>query len=141
MSYRITFVSDLFKGPEDADLSHEVLQIMLDCLYQVDCAYLRKNPNTPRIYSKDHGVKRVSYKQEAPGKEDWNDIPTCLALGIADCEDLSCWLAAERTVLDNIPSEPCFTFKPRANGGTLYHIKVKRLSDGQLEDPSKALGM
>lgn len=142
MSFRITFVVDLFKGPSDADLSHRVLQLCLDNLYRINCEYLKANPLTPSIYS-DNLVshkKRIHYEREEEGHEDWQDIPTTLALGEGDCEDLACWRAAELTVKEGIAARPIFHVKQRANGGMLYHILVQR-PDGSLEDPSKKLGM
>lgn len=142
MAYRITLVLDLFKGPEDRELSHRVLQVMLESLYEINCEWLRVHPEAPGIYD-DNVVthkKRMHYQQEEAGHEDWQDIPTSLALGTADCEDLACWRAAELTVRQGIKATPTFTFKPRRNGGMLYHIIVK-LPDGTIEDPSKKLGM
>ncbi len=142
MAYRITFVLDLFKGPEQQALSHKVLQLMLDNLFQVDCAYLEANPNTPLIYTKNLITKKhnLHYEQEEAGREDWQDIPTVLANGEGDCEDLACWRAAELVVREKIAARPTFTFKPRRNGGMLYHIVVRH-PDGKIEDPSKQLGM
>jgi hypothetical protein len=142
MAYRITFVLELFNGPEQQELSHRVLQILLDSLYATNVEWLKANPNAPRIYDKDvvtHKA-RIHYEQEPAGQEDWQDIPTTLRLGEGDCEDLACWRAAELTVRDNIHATPTFTFKPRKNGGMLYHILVKH-PDGHIEDPSRQLGM
>lgn len=139
MGFRITFVVDVGEG----DLFHNVLNVLLDALYQNNCDFLRANPNTPRLYS-DNLIahkKRIHYELEEAGHEDWQDIPTTLALGTGDCEDLACWRAAELTVLDNIPARPFFTVKQRANGGMLYHIRVKVTATGAIEDPSKKLGM
>jgi hypothetical protein len=142
VGFRIIFELDLFKGPHEAELSQRVLQVMLDSLYKVDCLYLQANPNTPRIYSPNLVTRkpRIHYEREDEGRELWQDIPTTLALGEGDCEDLACWRAAELTMLDKIPCTPTFTVKPRASGGMLYHILVKH-PDGTLEDPSRKLGM
>ena len=168
MPYRVTVVMDLFKGPHEQALSHKALQHMLDCLYRIDCDWLAAHPETPGIY--DSGIvekapgkmvsvvqrqmsmrqleveqpdirqTRMHYQEEPLGQEDWKDIPTCLQDGIADCEDLACWRAAELTVRHGIQARPFFSYKVRPNGSYLYHIKVK-YPDGTEEDPSRKLGM
>jgi hypothetical protein len=133
--YRITFVLDLFKGPEEQPLSHATLQVMLNALMHADMLYLLKNPAAPRLY--ESGVR---YEEEPPGQEDWQDVPTCLRLGVGDCEDLACWRAAELRIRDRVQAKPTFIWKIRPGGGYLYHIQVK-YPDGRIEDPSRRLGM
>lgn len=133
--YRITFVIDLFKGPEEQELSHKVLTVMLAALCKVDCEYLRAHPEVPLLYKSG-----VRYEEEPPGQEDWQDVPTTLKLKVGDCEDLACWRAAELQVRFGIKAMPVFIWKVRPSGGYLYHIQVK-LPDGRVEDPSRALGM
>ena len=162
MGYRVTFVTDLFQGPHELALSHKVLQLMLDCLYEINCAWLKDHPEAPGIYdggiveknpgryvsdvARSHtGMKRsqlttLHYEEEPLGQEDWKDIPTIIKDGFADCEDLACWRAAELTVRYGVPARPTFTWKVRPNGAYLYHIKVL-YPDGTIEDPSKMLGM
>lgn len=87
MTYRITMVLDLFKGPQDRELSHRTLQLMLDCLYATDIEWLKAHPETPGIYDENVVThkKLMHYEMEEAGHEDWQDIPTCLSLGTADC--------------------------------------------------------
>ena len=133
--YRITFVLDMFKGPHEQEMSHKALQTLLMALMYVDMFYLQTHPEAPALY--ESGVR---YSEEPPGQEDWQDVPTTLAMGEGDCEDLACWRAAEYRVRHNIMASPTFTCKKRPNGGYLYHILVK-LPDGRVEDPSRRLGM
>lgn len=122
-------VLDCFHGPADASRSDATLRIMLDALTQADVLYLREHPETPAVY--DSGVV---YHEEPEGAEDWQDIPTCLRLGWADCEDLACWQAAELIVRHGIDAWADFTKQVLADGRVLYHIIV-RLPDGvQLPD-------
>lgn len=132
---RVTYVIDLFKGDDDRPLSHAVLQTLLHTLFWVDVLCLRAHPETPLLYQSG-----VRYEEEPIGQEDWQDIPTCLRLKCGDCEDLSCWRAAEIYVRWGVEARPTFIWKTRANGGYLYHIQV-RYPDGRIEDPSRALGM
>jgi hypothetical protein len=133
--HRITFVVDLFKGPEEMAVSHAALKAMLVALTLIDVAELKANPQLPNLY--ESGVR---YEEEPQGQEDWQDVLTCLRLKIADCEDLSAWRAAELQVRHGIMAWPTFNYRVRPGGGFLYHIQV-RLPDGRIEDPSRALGM
>lgn len=132
--YRITYALELFDG-RDLEQSHAALNIMLRNLAELDALWLRRHPEAPWLYQSG-----VHYKEEPPGQEDWQDIPTCIRMGIADCEDLACWRAAELNVRMGVRAVPIFTHKLRADGGSLYHILV-RYPDGRIEDPSKILGM
>jgi hypothetical protein len=151
MSYRITLAWDLFPndGTASDEETNESLRIALKCLLDRDIAYLKRHPKTPLVY--DSGVV---YQEEPPGAEDWADVPTCLKLLFADCEDLACWRAAELIVRFGIKAWPDFTCDLRSDGTRLYHIIV-RLPDGvplpaalgggvtkdSTEDPSRMLGM
>lgn len=133
--FRLTFALDLLNGPDKRKISDRVLGIMLEMLTRIDMVWLEENPSTPLLYQAG-----VHYQEEPPGQEDWQDIPTCIRMGIADCEDLCAWRAAELRVRFGINAQPVFTHRTRPDGGSLYHILV-RLPDGQLEDPSRILGM
>ena len=133
--YRITFALDLFNGPKERELSRKVLGIMLRCLLDIDVAYLQSHPEAPLLYKSG-----VRYMEEPPGQEDWQDIPTTLRMGLADCEDVACWRAAELQVRFGILAEPVFIEQKRDDGSCLYHVLV-RYPDGRIEDPSKILGM
>jgi hypothetical protein len=77
--------------------------------------------------------------REPPGREDWQDIPETIRRGDGDCEDLACWRAAELNVKQGIRAFPTFRWRVRGTG-TLYHILVQ-YPNGQIEDPSRMLGM
>lgn len=134
-SSRVTFCVDLFKGAEEQELSHKALQTLLTALMTIDVDWLRAHPETPGIYD-----SHVRYEEEPVGQEDWQDIPTSLRLGVSDCEDLSCWRAAELRVRFGLAAWPTFTYKLRSNGSYLYHITVRHPS-GETEDPSRRKGM
>ena len=132
---RITFVLDLFKGKEDEAASHAALKVLLNALKDVDVLYLLAHPETPSIYRAG-----VRYEVEPEGQEDWADIPTCIRLGIFDCEDGAAWRCAELQVKAKTGALPTFKSKQLPNGCRLYHIQV-RYPNGLIEDPSRALGM
>lgn len=143
---RITYVSDLFnsrdrvasQGHTDPNraqyLTHRALTCLLNALMCIDTMYLKEHPQTPSIYKAG-----VIYKEEPPGREDWQDIPTSMRRGDGDCEDLATWRAAELRV-QGVKAMPLFTWKQRPSGAFLYHIQTQ-LPDGRVEDPSRTLGM
>jgi hypothetical protein len=81
------------------------------------------------------------YQEEPPGVEDWQDVATSRRMGKLDCDDAGPELAAERRVKDGIPARAVSTSQKRKDGGTLYHILVKRPGGGPPEDPSAVMGM
>lgn len=133
--FRITYALDLFNGPKERELSRKVLGVMLTNLFEIDKLYLEAHPETPLLYRSG-----VRYMEEPPGQEDWQDIPTSLRMGIADCEDLATWRAAELNVRFGIKAVPIFREQKLADGRCLYHVLVQ-YPDGRLEDPSRILGM
>lgn len=111
-----------------------VLLALLDALIKANVAYLTEVPETPGLFASG-----VRYAYEPVGREDWQDIPETLARGTGDCEDLACWRVAELRVRERDHAVPLIR-KRVHQGRTLYHIAVHR-QDGQLEDPSRLLGM
>ena len=133
---RVTFRLDLFNGNWEKDLSRRALTDLLEALYRIDVDYLRTHPNTPDIYSPAAGQV---YMEEPTGQEDWQDVPTALKMKISDCEDLACWLAAQKTVRGT-PAKPFYSESKLPSGAMLFHIRV-RDQRGRIEDPSWILGM
>lgn len=132
---RVIFRLDLFNGPWEMDLSRKALDAMLLALFRIDVDYLRANPGTPGIYQSG-----LDYREEPMGQEEWQDIPTALKMGIADCEDLASWRAAEILVREGRDAKPFFSESKRPNGGVLFHIRTVD-AQGRVEDPSYHLGM
>ena len=95
----------------------------------------QSDPFLPGVY--DAGVE---YRREPPGNEQFKDVVAVLNDKHGDCEDLSCAVAAWRTVRTGELCSPTVTWKPLGNRRWLYHITVMR-ADGTREDPSKLLGM
>lgn len=145
---RITFVTDLFSPGKDVfcgglatgdRLSHRTLKVMLYALLLVDCEWLRRELKAGRnpLWLYDAGVV---YKNEPPGREDWQDWPTTIARKEADCEDLANLRASELIVRKRIQARPTFIWRRRPSGANLYHIQTT-YPDGTVEDPSRRLGM
>lgn len=137
MPYLVTFQLDAFNGTRDVEESLADLSAMLDCLIAIDTTYLRHHPQTPLLYASG-----VRYQDEPIGAEFWRDIPTVLRYGEGDCEDLACWLIAEKRVRFGLPARPIILPQLKPNGRYLYHIKVASPDvPGGVDDPSRRLGM
>lgn len=119
---------------EPPELSPESVGILTDALTRLNRAYLRAHPGTPRLYE-----SRVRYRREPRGSERWRTIPTVLAAGYGDCEDLACYRAAELQEAGE-RARAVNTHRAGVGGSMLYHIRVQR-EDGSIEDPSRRLGM
>lgn len=135
MPYRVTFVLEVFRSARDRQVAHKSVCHLLKALTLCDVDWLREHKEAPLLYKSG-----VHYEEEAPGRDDWQDIPTTLAMGYGDCEDLACWRAAELQVRYGIRAWPTFLWRRRPRGGLLYHIQVLH-PDGRVEDPSRRLGM
>lgn len=133
--HRVTFVTNLFDGPRDRNLSHDTLRVLLETLTRIDMLYLAKHPQTPDIM--DAGIL---YMEEPPGQEDWQDVATSIAMGLADCEDLSAWLSALLRLQGQSKAFSDFSHHVMPNGAYLYHI-FTRDQLGRVLDPSKWTGM
>lgn len=119
-------VSLYLEEPTPADMAR-----LLEVLCEVDLAYLRKHPRTPRLYRAG-----VRFQREAPRTEEWRDIPTVLRYGNGDCEDLAAWRCAEWR-LAGVGARPML----RSGGRPHLLHAVVLLPDGRVEDPSKRLGL
>jgi hypothetical protein len=143
---RITFALSCFAradrfGAKDA--AHAAVGACLSALAAIDRDWLRAHPGAPLLYQSG-----VTYEEEPPGQDDWLDVATALAEGVADCEDLACWRAAELAVRSGVAAAPTYLWRRRPRGGLLYHIQVawpdtsgKISRASPVEDPSRRLGM
>lgn len=114
--------------------SERVLAHFLNALSETDEDYLAEYPNSTRLYESG-----IVYHREPRGWEIWQDYPTMLKTLQADCEDLSCELAAEFRKFRGWDAWP-FPYGKWRPGGWIYHIIVD-LGDGTFADPSVRLGM
>lgn len=61
---------------------------------------------------------------------------------VHNCEDLACWLIAEKRVRFGLPARPIIIPQLKSNGRYLYHINVATPDvSGGVDDPSRRLGM
>jgi hypothetical protein len=112
----------------DADGIEEI-EALLEGLTRLDLSQLRRGLCPPLYQS------RVRYQREAPGREEWQSAVRTWKLGTGDCEDLSCYLAANYRLVGEDARPAVKVISP-----WLKHVIVVR-ADGSIEDPSKRLGM
>lgn len=134
---RVCFETRLFTGttPEEIESGERKLRALLAALVILDLEWIRTHPQTPELYRSG-----VAYEREPPPRENWQDVPTAMARGKADCEDLACWRVAELRLRRGVKTRPIPIGRRGQDGSLHYHIVV-RWPDGTVEDPSKRLGM
>lgn len=134
---RIQIAARLFDKPNsrrDLERSRRALAWLMFAMANINKEYLLDYPNTVELYKSP-----VRYRAEV-GTEEWQDIPTTLAKGWGDCEDLATWRCGE-LMSRGIEAMPYITWRddPSRNG-VMYHAVV-RWPNGVIEDPSRALGI
>lgn len=77
----------------------------------------------------------VRYAREPRGAERWQLAPVTLRLGRGDCEDLATWRAGELRASGRDAWARVVRTGPRQ-----LHVVVE-LASGDIEDPSRVLGM
>lgn len=188
----VVFDTTMFHNKDDAERTQKNVMWLLEALTQRNQEYLKQRPNTQRIYrsgirymspqqfigdvnevavlktalgkmASQPSVKRaLETVQDVLGGERFRDIGRIIENGGGDCDNLSCWRAAELRQA-GIKASPYMTNRMRADGGTTYHALVvwpslrDLVRDGLLteesirgrsdvdfkttEDPSLLLGM
>lgn len=147
----------LFDGDDskqDLEQTRQNLMWILEGLVQCDMNYLRKNPNTPKLYKSgvkyqlpkqfDGDPEEVTVLRNALGKsasradvsqvletirqvfggERFRDIGQIIQNGGGDCDNLATWRVAELRQ-QGIKADPYMTNRPSPDGsGTIYHALV-----------------
>lgn len=140
----IVFMVQMFvdDSPEDHEDSRLKLLYMLEALTKCNQVYLARNPNTIKLYD-----SKVVYQPEF-GTEEWQDIPTTLARGWGDCEDLAAFRCAELRH-EGIHAMPHIRWR-QVGKSWRFHALLQwpptvdangNVRPGRIEDPSRRLGM
>lgn len=106
----------------------QALRILLDCLINLNRAFLRKHA-APALYRSGVRYGRTRL---------WEPIPALYSRQYGDCKSLTAALIAERREQGE-EADPVFRFNPKPNGTNDFHILVH--TPKGFEDPSKVLGM
>lgn len=134
---RVILELDLFEhkiSGNTADWSEDIVLLLIKALVYANLVYLTTHPNAPKLY--ESGVR---YIREPLGTEYFQNIPSVMKTGGADCEDLASWRVAE-LIMQGEMAVPAVKVTVKDDGFRLYHIQVRR-GDGSIEDPSALLGM
>lgn len=127
---QITFnLPHVFNSASKAEDNAPVLKALMECLIDINRAFLKSNPATLWLYQSGVRYGRTIL---------WEPIPALYAARFGDCKSLTAARCAE---LRNagIVAKPVFRFRTRANGNRDFHILVQTAQGW--EDPSKILGM
>lgn len=110
---------------------------LLEGNVRVNQLFLRTHPTTPWLYESG-----VVYKNEPKGQgyEEFALIPTVHERGWGDCDDLAPWRCAELRERAGEHAKIRVQWKKHPNGQKMFHIVVRR-ANGDIEDPSRVLGM
>lgn len=149
-------IAPIFEGtsPKEIAWSRDAITAGVIGLMLMDCAWLKHNPNAPKLY--DSGViyvpeaRRIEAVPTSEGwptgskcvveyGENWLTIPAILKVKKGDCEDLAAWRSAELRMA-GIKATPFIKIRKLANGSWRAHAVVK-WPCGKIEDPSAKLGM
>jgi hypothetical protein len=106
-----------------------VLKALLDCLVNINLAFLRRYPKTLGLYQSGVTYGRTLW---------WEPIPALYSRTKGDCKSLATALVAQYQ-MQGIPSQPVFRWMKNSKDNTDFHILVQTPSG--FEDPSKILGM
>lgn len=119
------------------------LEFLLEALTSLNCFYLTAHPRLPRLYESGvvYAVEPTHQQSVASSEERIASIPEVLRLGWGDCDDLVCWLAAERRVRDGLPAKPLLVLEGVSPDGSHNWHCVVGYPNGATEDPSEVLGM
>lgn len=106
------------------------LRALLDCLVNLNLAYLLFHPKTKPLYSAGVRYGRT---------EVWDTIPALYERGYGDCKSLSAAMVAQYR-MNGVPARCVHRFIKNKEAGRLdFHILVETAKG--FEDPSKVLGM
>lgn len=133
--YRFAFeLQDFERLPLEDRLTF--LQLVVEALAIVDRAEMRTNPRVPRSLYR----AGVAYVRDRDGDEVWKDISRALSRHAGDCKDFVAWRLAELREAGEDDARVEALAETTPAGRIDYHVRIRR-ANGDIEDPSIALGM
>lgn len=117
-----------------SSLTPDTLVDALMVLCYADCLYLRRQPQTPALYSV-RGLRFLPERQAGSGVELYQTIPEVIAQGWGDCDDLAGWRAAELICSGEPGARPDLIRVAGPSSAPYWHAVVRRAS-GAIEDPA-----
>lgn len=122
------------------DLFSRIARVQCEAAVLSNREFLISYPNTPLLYTSG-----VRYENEVIGSVDeLVDIPVILARGKGDCFQLVAWRVAELRQMGENANIAITRKRAKIPNSSrqlrLFHVLVRR-SSGELEDPSRMLGM
>lgn len=106
--------------------------------------FLHTHPHTPLLY--ESGV-RYAREPNAGKFEEFADIRRVLKRKWGDCDDLVAWRCAEIQYREKRPAQPLIYWREHDRSAegkpplVIWHVQVRRTDTGEVEDPSRLLGM
>lgn len=125
---------DLFGDPRVRALHEAALGHALEALTISNQAFLRQHPEAPHPYKSG-----VRFEREPIGVERWQGIRRLLQSKRGDCEDIAAYKAAWDREREGKPARAQIIARRKVGDLLVYHIGVS--TNGQLQDPSRVLGM
>lgn len=118
----------------------EEIQAAVEATMIVDLAQIRALRRTGErfdLYSAGIRYRREQRRGAFPDVERFQTIRSMLKTRWADCDDLAPALAAQRILEGRTDARPLVVRSP----GVGFHVVVRYMDTGEIEDPSARLGM
>lgn len=112
--------------------AERTLRQLMRQLVRDNMTYLRENPDTPLLYEAG-----LMYREDPPGCELWQDIPSLYRARGGDCEDLVAARVAELRIA-GVKARERWSLQ-ETEEEVMYHLDI--VTPEGIEDPSRLLGM
>lgn len=120
--------------------SIEEIQAAVEATMIVDLAQikaLRREGKRFDLYAEGIRYRREQRRGAFPDVERFQTVRSMLRTRWADCDDLAPALAAQRIIEGRTDARPLVVRSP----GVGFHVVVRYMDTGEIEDPSARLGM
>lgn len=129
----------LARAPIVTKLDRDLLQVLIECLVQVDSIELAADPKLPGIY--DAIANGLRYVPPGDQQPPLRDIPSAILAKEIACGAATAWRCAELRVRFGVNAVPVFRTGMSSNGVDRAIHAAVGLPNGEVEDISKRAGM